>query len=101
MKLPQELIDKIYTNLDYNTCKYHNLCSDYTLKIKKLEKYNYNCHELIKNNELELLQFAYDKNKISINNNSMDWALQRGHLEVVKFLHEIGKECTTNAMDYV
>ena len=32
--------------------------------------------------------------------NAMDWASAFGHLEVVKWLHEQGKNCTTWAMDY-
>jgi hypothetical protein len=30
---------------------------------------------------------------------AMNLASRNGHLEVVKYLHSIGKECTTNAMD--
>jgi ankyrin repeat protein len=29
-----------------------------------------------------------------------DYASENGHLEVVKFLQSIGKECTTYAMNY-
>src|SRR6187399_1748927 len=30
---------------------------------------------------------------------TIDWAAENGHLEVVKYLHEIGKECTDDAID--
>jgi hypothetical protein len=29
----------------------------------------------------------------------MDWASSYGHLDTVKYLHEIGKDCTEDAMD--
>ena len=30
----------------------------------------------------------------------MNWASEKGHIEVIKYLHYIGKYCTTNAMNY-
>jgi ankyrin repeat protein len=30
----------------------------------------------------------------------MNWACKNGHLEVVKYLHSVGKDCTTDDMDW-
>ena len=31
--------------------------------------------------------------------NQIEWASSKGYLEVAEYLHEIGKDCTTKAMD--
>ena len=46
--------------------------------------------------EMEPIILEYIKNNKS--NIKMDDAARNGHLEVLKYLHEIGKECTIDAM---
>ena len=54
----------------------------------------------IRDNIAKKLNINILKNTKSVNLPSIDNASREGHLEVVKYLHSIGKECTTNAMDY-
>jgi len=39
------------------------------------------------------------KDEMVIDEKCMDWAARYGHLDVVRYLHSIGKDCTTKAMD--
>jgi ankyrin repeat protein len=41
----------------------------------------------VKNEKIYLLKYFPEV--------TMDWAAEKGHLEVVKYLHSIGKDCTT------
>lgn len=56
---------------------------------------------ILTNNKLELLKFVYDKKLINIHyTNAMDNASKYGYIDIVKYFHEIGKDCTEWAMDY-
>jgi len=66
--IPNELIDKILSYTDLDTC----------IKMKRL----YPLRKWIESGEL-----------------TMDLASKNGHLEVVKHLCLLGKDCTTDAMD--
>ncbi len=76
------------------------LIESYTLYIPKdWKKYSLNGNLqhlkwLYKNKYLELESSKFYRKPV------MDWAAMNGHLNVVKFLHSIGKDCTPCAIDW-
>ncbi len=55
---------------------------------------NYKCFLCMQNYSLDILEKIIDISKLNI-----DLAAKNGDIELVKFLHSIGAECTTYAMD--
>ena len=47
---------------------------------------------------LEVVKYLHSVGK-ECTTDAINWASMNGHLSMVKYLHSIGKECTTSAMD--
>ena len=74
------------------------------LSINDLKLLNIELNEkIIKNifssGKLEQIKYLIEQKEFIWKNEYFDEAASNGHLDVVKFLHSIGKDCTTNAMD--
>ncbi len=101
MKLPQELEDIIFLNLNFDTlveCReiqsaYVKKCTEYNSFGIAAEKGNLHCIRYLFSQGLKPSKYY--------SFNLMNEAADNGHLEIVIWLHENRTEgCTTWAMDY-
>jgi hypothetical protein len=67
-------------------------------KYTQLEK-SINMNLASRNGHLEVVKYLHSIGK-ECTTSAMDWASKNGHLEVVKYIHSIGKGCTVLAMDW-
>ena len=65
----------------------------------KYTKINITMDRASENGYLEVIKYLHSIGK-ECTDNAMDFASENGYLEVIKYLHSIGKVCTTYAMDW-
>ena len=87
-------------NFIYRCC----YCTQY-LSINDLKLLNIELNEKIimiifSSGKLEQIKYLIEQKEFIWKNEYFDEAAAKGNLEVVKFLHSIGKDCTTKAMDW-
>jgi hypothetical protein len=108
MNLPKDIIYDIFSFLDwiefYKVIKYFK----YDMQ-KQLIRYNKSNNSLTKMTiyymclrpyeYLEIVHFLHSIGK-KCSSNSMDYACAHGYLKIVKYLHSIDIKCTSNAMKW-
>ena len=75
---------------------------DLCIQLKRfypLVKLNYSIDESSKNGHLEVVKYLHYIGK-NCTTYAMDYASMNGHIEVVKYLHSIGKDFTRYAMNW-
>ena len=82
-----------------NNFIYHCYYCNQFLSINDLKLLNIELKNIFSSGKLEQIKYLIEQKEFIWKNEYFDEAASNGHLDVVKFLHSIGKDCTTNAMD--
>ena len=98
--LPIEIIDQIFAWTDNQKLiiPFQQILSKQSLKqLLKNVEIDNECNK--KHSNLKIIKILHSIGK-ECTTDAMDHASGNGHLDVVKYLHSIEKDCSTNAMDW-
>jgi hypothetical protein len=101
MNLPKDILSNVFSFLDwiefYKVIKYFKY--DIPQQLIRYSKSNNSLTKITIDNMcanrieyLELVEFLYSVNA-KCSTNAIAWASMNGHLETIKYLHSIGKQC--------
>ena len=78
---------------------YHDILNEVVKLLPFKHGRKFNCTK----QQYNYIQYYYNTKQFNYRyiNNLIDWASNRGYLEVIKYLHLIGKECTLDALNRV
>lgn len=99
------MTNKTKVNLPYEIIDYILIYTndvDLCIQLKRfypLIKLNYTIDKASKNGHLDVVKYLHSINK-DCTVDAMDFASKNGHLDVVKYLHSINKDCTVEAVNW-